>query len=154
MTSIGTTDRRAVIARVLLTIVLATVVAILLWPTRPAAGSQNALQAWFERLHRQGLPTRLGFGTVEFLANVAMFVPLGVLAVLAWPRSPWWVPVAGWLVFSAIAELTQASLEPHRVGDWRDVLANASGATLGVLLVRWWFRHRARSGAQVRVQTR
>ena len=142
MTTVVGTDRRAVAARFLLALVLVSVLAILLWPTRPAAGSQNALEAWFDRLHARGLPTWVGFGTVEFLANVAMFVPLGLLTVLAWPRRPWWVPVLGWLLFSAVAELTQASLQPHRVGDWRDVVANSTGALLGVLAARWWLRRR------------
>lgn len=130
-------------------VVLAAVLLILLWPTRPAAASQNALQAWFERLHSRGLPTWLGFGTVEFLANVVMFLPLGFLTVLGWPRRPWWVQVTGWLLFSAAAELTQASLDAHRVGDWRDVIANGSGAALGVLAARWWLR-RAVRGAGTR----
>lgn len=149
MTRTRTTDRRSTVARLLLTVVVVTVLVILLWPTRPAAASQNALQAWFERLHARGLPTWLGFGTVEFLANVVMFLPLGFLTVLGWPRRPWWVPVIGWLAFSAAAELIQASLDAHRLGDWRDVLANGTGAVLGVLAARWWLR-RAVRGAGTR----
>lgn len=149
MTRTHATDRRATVARSLLVVVLVAVLLILLWPTRPAAASQNALQAWFERLHRQGVPTWLGFGTVEFLANVVMFLPLGFLSVFGWPRRPWWIPVIGWLLFSAAAELTQASLDAHRTGDWRDVIANGSGAALGVLAARWWLR-RAVRGAGTR----
>lgn len=146
-------DRRALIARILLVAVLVTVLVILLWPSRPAATSQNALQAWFERLHARGLPTWLGFGTIEFGANMTMFLPLGFLTVLAWPRLPPWAAVAGWSVFSALAEITQASLESDRVGDVRDVLSNTTGAALGVLAARWWLRRHAQPGVDVREHT-
>lgn len=137
MTTITGADRRALVARIVLALVLLAVAAILLWPTRPATGAQNALEAWFERLHRRGLPTWLGFGSIEFLANVAMFVPLGFLTVLGWPGRQLWVPVTGWLLFSAAAELIQATLEADRVGDCRDVLANSIGALIGCLIARY-----------------
>lgn len=141
-------DRRAATARILLAVVAVVVVAILLWPTRPAAGAQNWMAAWFERLHREGLPRWLGFNTIESAANVIMFLPLGLLTVLAWPRVPWWVPAIGWLLFSAAAEITQASLEPDRVGDWRDVAANSSGALIGTVLASRWINHRSAASSE------
>jgi hypothetical protein len=60
----------------------ATLVAVLvnvLWPSRPAGAEQSSLELWFADTHARGLPGWIGFGLVEFAANVLMFVPLGAI---------------------------------------------------------------------------
>jgi len=75
------------------------------------------------------------FDRVEFAANVAMFVPLGILAVLWFGVRGWWsAPVIGALVSTAI-ESTQALLLSTRVPDVRDIVANTLGAVIGMLLM-------------------
>lgn len=75
------------------------------------------------------------FDRVEFGANVAMFVPLGILAVLWFGVRGWWTaPVIGLAVSGAI-EATQAALLSSRVADVRDLVANTLGATVGMLLM-------------------
>ncbi|QAY72551.1 VanZ family protein [Agromyces protaetiae] len=74
---------------------------------------------------------------VDFPANVVLFFPLGLLAVL-WLGRFWrgfWVAVA----MSVAAELVQAVI-PDRVASPRDIVGNALGAALGafvaVLIIR------------------
>ncbi|WP_290370236.1 VanZ family protein [Microbacterium sp. Bi128] len=71
------------------------------------------------------------FDLVEFSANVAMFLPFGLL-VVAWGGRPWHGILAG-LALSAAIETAQLLFLPTRVADLRDVVANTLGATLGVL---------------------
>ncbi|UYO96353.1 VanZ family protein [Microbacterium sp. M28] len=71
----------------------------------------------------------------EFLANIALFVPLGVLLAAGWPRlRPWVIILVGYSA-SATIELTQTLL-PSRVPTISDVVANTLGTIVGCLVVR------------------
>ncbi|MFN3949963.1 VanZ family protein [Microbacterium sp.] len=70
------------------------------------------------------------FDVVESAANVAMFVPLGALAI-AW-RRPWWHGILIGVGVSAAIETIQSLFLPTRVADVGDVVANAAGTALGV----------------------
>ncbi|MFT4282274.1 VanZ family protein [Microbacterium sp.] len=75
------------------------------------------------------------FDRIEFAANVAMFVPLGIFAVLWFGVRRWWAaPVLGFLASGAI-ELTQAAFLDTRVADVRDLVSNTLGAIIGMLLM-------------------
>ncbi|MGR2752792.1 VanZ family protein [Agromyces arachidis] len=76
----------------------------------------------------------MGTGT-EFVLNVLMFVPLGVLLALTLRRLPvlWVTAVAVGL--GVLIELAQIPMV-DRISDPRDVVANAGGALLGVLVAR------------------
>ena len=77
--------------------------------------------------------TRFTYDRVEFLANVGLFVPVGVFLVLLFGSRLWWVAVfAGFLMTSAI-ETAQRAI-PGRVPDDRDVLSNTMGTLIGVAL--------------------
>nr|WP_277816585.1 MULTISPECIES: VanZ family protein [Microbacterium] len=72
---------------------------------------------------------------VEFGANVAMFVPLGVFAVLWFGVRGWWTaPVLGLLV-SGMIEAIQLLFLPTRYPDVRDLVANTLGAVVGMLFM-------------------
>ena len=75
---------------------------------------------------------------MEFGANVVLFVPLGLLAMVWSPRSCWVHAVAGGLVLSSAIELVQAIARPDRTASWVDVLANTIGAGLGAAAVGVW----------------
>lgn len=86
---------------------------------------------WAQRLTGS---TWLSYDRTEFLANIAMFVPVGMLAA-AWLPRRWWV--LGALVAVALSsgiELYQGAYLPDRVSDPRDVLSNGLGGLLGATL--------------------
>jgi len=87
------------------------------------------------------------FAAADFLLNVALFVPLGFLPALRrrWPALAVWGALAG---LSATIELTQLLL-PGRYSSLADVVANAAGAGLGVLLARSRDRWLPATGAPV-----
>ncbi|WEG07633.1 VanZ family protein [Microbacterium horticulturae] len=96
-----------------------------------ATGLDRLLQ-WFAEHSSTAWIT---FDRVEFGANVAMFVPLGILAVLWFGVRGWWTaPVIGAVVSTAI-EGSQAILLSSRVADVRDIVANTLGAVIGMLLM-------------------
>jgi len=88
--------------------------------------------AWVQHLPHGAWFT---YDRTEFLANVAMFVPVGVIAALWLPRR-WWI--LGALVAVGLSvgiEFAQAEYLPARVADPRDVLSNGMGGLLGATLV-------------------
>jgi VanZ family protein len=129
-------------AAVLLTICVCVIGAIVLTPGPPAAGAQDGLYEFFRRAHAAGLPSFIGFGLVEWLSNVVMFLPLGFLGLLATRRRRLVLPLL--VLLSGAIELIQYAFLPDRVASLKDVLANSTGALLGVLLAVAWSRHRAR----------
>ncbi|WP_436970509.1 VanZ family protein [Microbacterium oleivorans] len=96
------------------------------------ASGLNRLLEWFAERPSTAWIT---FDRVEFGANVAMFVPLGVIAVLWFGVRGWWLaPILGALASAAI-ETLQALLLDSRVADVRDVIANTLGAVIGMCLM-------------------
>lgn len=81
------------------------------------------------------LTSWLTYTLVEKLANVAMFVPFGLLVALQMGRRRWWV---GWVVgaaFTCLIEGTQATLlSPTRYGTISDLITNTLGAGIGAVL--------------------
>nr|WP_277870385.1 MULTISPECIES: VanZ family protein [Cryobacterium] len=73
------------------------------------------------------------YGRVEFAANIAMFIPVGVFLLLLFGRRLWWLAIALGLLLTGSIEFTQQFL-PTRFPDVRDLVANGSGAALGVLI--------------------
>ncbi|WP_411700661.1 VanZ family protein [Conyzicola sp.] len=95
----------------------------------------------------------LTFGRVEFAANVALFVPMGVFVLLLLGRRLWWVGVFAGLLASCWIELAQGVWLSDRVSDPRDLLSNGLGTVVGVLLallVTWPAAHRLRQQSRAR----
>ncbi len=126
-------------ARVVLALLSAGYLWAVAWMTLRAApyGSDiasalNRLLAWLAQRESTAWIT---FDRVEFGANVAMFVPLGVFAVLWFGVRGWWTaPLLGLLTSGAI-EFIQATFLDSRVADVRDLIANTLGAVIGMLLM-------------------
>lgn len=76
----------------------------------------------------------------DAMANVALFVPLGVALALGWPYRRWRLVVL-LSALSAIIELLQATVVTSRSAELSDWIANSLGATLGVLVTRACARH-------------
>ena len=89
-------------------------------------------------------------GDVERMANVLLFVPAGLLLCAAFPRLSRMVV---WLLCVAASVAVEAAqlVLPGRQSSPIDVVMNATGAALGVLLhvalTRWAARRRKRAGA-------
>jgi VanZ family protein len=123
-------------ARVLLAPYLAALALIVFLPARDA-GRVTGIVGWAADLVAMwGVPREPAAIVFEFLANVALFVPFGLLVAAAAPRwSPWAIIVLGLLASVAI-ELVQLGI-PSRVSTVSDVIANTAGAALGCVVVMW-----------------
>lgn len=73
------------------------------------------------------------YDRVEFSANVAMFIPIGLFFVLLFGRRQWWLAIVFGVGLTLGIEFAQQFI-PARVSDPRDLVANSSGAVLGVLV--------------------
>ena len=94
-------------------------------------------------LESLSVPFEVGYPILEFLANVALFIPLGFLVHLAWPRVPWWVVTAIGCSVSTLIELVQLAL-PTRYSTLSDIIANTLGTALGFAVARLLARLLAR----------
>jgi glycopeptide antibiotics resistance protein len=71
-------------------------------------------------------------GVADFAANLAVFVPVGLLAYLILPRRAWVVAILVGPALSGAVELIQFLFLPERVAALSDVVAATIGAALGV----------------------
>ena len=89
------------------------------WPSPVDAPVNAQLMAFFDALHRRGVPQIIGYNLLEFAANVVLFIPCGLLLAHLL-RS--WVP-AVLLGGAPMFKVKQFSaLEHHKVthpGSWR-----------------------------------
>lgn len=103
---------------------------------------------------RAGLPAPLTAGaSVEFAANVLVFVPVLALVLLLRPRLRWIQGVALGFLVSLSVEVVQALFLPARSATVSDVIANTIGAVLGASL-GWWMRGSGRGWPGTRRGTR
>lgn len=118
---------------------IAVILVMTLSPTPLDRGYESAIDELLWALHRHGLPTWFGYRKLEFSANVAMFVPLGLLIALALPRRLVWLTLLIVPVLSGGIEWAQAALLVERTPSLVDVLANTIGGYLGALAA-WMLR--------------
>lgn len=83
--------------------------------------------------HAPWLARQLTYNHVEFTANIAMFVPIGLLLVLLLGRRPWWLAVLLCVAMTGFIETAQRFI-PGRVSDIRDIESNSLGGAIGVAL--------------------
>lgn len=76
----------------------------------------------------------VSFREAEALANVVMFLPLGLLMPLALPRAYLSLLLAVAAVASTAIEVTQYLVLPDRVPALLDVVMNTAGAAAGLVL--------------------
>lgn len=114
---------------------VAAVAFIVFWPTHVDSGeSGETLARILADGHARGwLPGWFGYGQVEWLSNVVMFVPGGLLFTwLLRPARTWLVPLGG-LACTLAIETTQHFM-PGRTSSPLDVLANTLGCAIGWVL--------------------
>ena len=132
-----TARRRRPVLRVVPNLLLApyalSVFLITLLPASQAGrvtGIVDLLALWIDAR----VPHVESYALLEFLANVALFVPLGVLLRWGWPRMPWWFTTLIGLAMTLTIESVQTLL-PSRFPTISDVIANTAGTALGALFV-------------------
>jgi glycopeptide antibiotics resistance protein len=112
--------------------------AVVLWVTvgpAPWRTSGNQLEGGILNPDAWTAPVTWTTGYLSEMAfNVAMFVPVGMLAALIIPRRRWPLALVAGVVFTAVIELVQVP-EPTRISDPRDLVMNTAGAVFGVLIV-------------------
>jgi hypothetical protein len=109
---------------------------VTLSPTPIDRGFRSSISSLLSVLHRNGVPTWFGYNSLEFTANIAMFVPLAFLISLLLPFRLWWL---GFIIGPALSvgiELTQHALLDARFATVSDVIANSTGAVVGTLLAQ------------------
>lgn len=126
--------QRVVYVAVPAVLYLAVVLFVVFWPVpvdRPVEGSLARVLAW---LHGRGVPGWFDYGLVEWLANVAMFVPWGAFGAVVLAPRRWWLVALAALLASCTIETAQLVLLTARFASLADIAANTLGAILGVLL--------------------
>ncbi|MCT9820586.1 VanZ family protein [Microbacterium sp. W1N] len=113
-----------------------------LGPQPEAAG--GVLSALTALMATSSVTAWITYPVLEFVANIVLFVPLGVLWVGWAGRRRWWWAAAAGLLVSAAIEATQGLLLPDRFADVRDLVSNTLGALLGAAAVAAVTRPRLR----------
>jgi glycopeptide antibiotics resistance protein len=147
----------------LLSLLTVAYLGALAWVTlTPSSNSDRAfslLQVVVRELQLHASTAFLTYDDVEFLANIALFVPMGVFVVLLFGRRMWWAGIFAGVLASCWIELAQGVWLSDRVSDPRDLVSNSLGTLLGVLvalLVTWpaAYRLRQRTRAKAARQVR
>lgn len=109
------------------------VLVVTLSPTPLDSGYQRSVDKVLGVLHNHNVPDWFGYGKLEFSANIAMFIPIGILVTLLLPARGWWLAILICPAASVAIELTQAVALDARVATGRDIAANSFGGLLGIV---------------------
>lgn len=101
-------------------------------PTPIDRGYGPSITQFLDTLHRNGVPGWFGYDSLEFTANVVMFLPLGFLIGLAVPRRLSWAALVIVPAISIAIEVSQAVFLAARTASVTDVMANTVGGVIGV----------------------
>jgi len=104
-----------------------------LTPDSAAPTSSDLVMRVLARLQRYDELTWLTYDRAEFLANIALFVPVGLFLLLLVGTRFWWVAAALAFAMTSAIETAQRSI-PGRVPDERDLVANTLGALAGIVV--------------------
>jgi len=102
-----------------------------LTPGSVAPTSSDLAMRVLARLQRYDELSWLTYDRAEYLANVALFVPVGLFLLLLFGTRYWWVAGAAAIAMTSLIETAQRSI-PGRVPDERDIAANTMGAVVGI----------------------
>ena len=97
------------------------------------ADDQQYIHRVLDALHRRGYAESLDYNRLEFLANIALFVPVGVFLLLLFGAGGWWLAGIGSFAMTVVIETVQQQI-PGRVSDERDLVANTFGALIGIAI--------------------
>lgn len=112
---------------------LAFVAWLTLTPQAYASAHISIIFRVLDALHRHGYLLSVDDNRLEFLANIALFLPVGMFLLLLFGTRLWWLALTAAFALTAFIETAQRSI-PGRVSDEHDLLANGLGAVIGVLI--------------------
>ena len=112
---------------------LAFVAWLTLTPQVDAVGRISIIYWVLDALHGRGYLLTIDDTQLEFLANIALFVPVGMFLLLLFGTRLWWVALTASFAMTTFIENAQRSI-PGRVPDERDLVANGLGAVIGVIV--------------------
>lgn len=121
----------------ILTAVTLGYLGVVCWLTlTPSMNADQSSWLWaLYRMVRDYEPTQwVTFDGVEFVVNVLLFVPLGMLFLLVLGRRRWWAAILFGILGSCWIELAQYLWLPDRTADVRDVVSNGIGIVIGVVI--------------------
>lgn len=121
--------------RGVLAVMLVPLAFIAFWPSPVDHPIQGQLASTLYLLHRHGVPAWVNYAFIEAAANVAIFIPLGIVGSLAFPAKLWWQLAALGMLVSGCIELGQHLFLHDRFATLSDVVTNTAGAALGALSV-------------------
>lgn len=126
----------AVIARVLL-VPYTLILALIVWlPEAQAARVTGIVGRLGHALaSRLDISFATTYTALEFAANIALFIPFGILLAVGWTRLKTWQLALLGLVTSGLIEAVQIFL-PTRFSTVSDLVANTAGAVVGCLSIR------------------
>ena len=106
---------------------------VTLTPASSAPTSSDLVLRVLARVQQYDDFAWLTYNRAEFLANIALFVPVGVFLLLLVGTRFWWVAGLGAFLMTSAIETVQQTI-PGRVPDERDILANTAGALIGIVV--------------------
>ena len=102
-----------------------------LTPTPISSDNADLIQRLLVRLQRIDDLSWLTYNRLEFIANIGLFVPVGLFLLLLFGTRYWWVSAMVGFAMTVAIETVQR-LIPERFSDERDILANTIGTLIGV----------------------
>lgn len=114
---------------------LVSLAVVAYWPSPIDHPVQGDLARVLKFLHARGVPVWFNYKFVEAAANLALFVPFGVVANLAYRNRRWWQIGALGMAVSGCMELGQLLFLHNRFASPLDIAVNTAGAVLGALVV-------------------
>lgn len=130
-------DRARRWAALVLAIYLALVALVGLVPRPLDTGLTPWVRGTLAQMHRGGLPGLIGYDVVELAAHVVLFVPLGILAVIATGRRMAWLATIAVLAVCVVVEFEPTLLAPDHSPSVLDLIMNAVGALAGAAVGYW-----------------
>lgn len=129
-----TARRRRLLASLLAGYLLALSL-IAFWPSPVDEGASRLIDRVLRVLHRLGVPGWFDYSRIESGANVLLFIPFGILVAAFLPLRRAWLALPVGVLASMCIELGQELFRPERVATPDDVLANALGTAIGIVVV-------------------
>ena len=134
--------------RAVLTAMLVPLAVVAFWPTPVDQPAHGFLTGFFVVIHILGIPGWIDYTLLEASANVALFLPVGAVASLAFPDKRIFRLAAFGLLVSGCMELGQQLFLHDRFASPSDLVTNTTGCVIGALASRIGVRELKRREAQ------